>query len=115
MTIQEWIVKGKTGLSSKTIWSYFMLNCEPDFAYAPSDPSDFLRCYWLLNLAPEWVPRLGELAVVYPSSPWKALAEHWGELTEMLEAVWPKSCASGKYEDEPHAEAMYARMKELGC
>ncbi len=112
MTPQEWIVKGKTGLSSETIWAHFVLNCEPEWPSEPSNPSDFLRCYWLLKIAPEWKPRMGEIAARYPR--WKGLVDHWDELEKMLEAVWPKSCETGEYADcEPPATEMYARMKVL--
>lgn len=114
--VMQWIVKGHTGLSSETIWSHFVLDTEPDRPNAPRDPADFLRCYWLLKLAPHWTPRLAELGVRYPKSAWASLAAHWDELTAMLEEVWPRCCASGDYvNSEPPAEAMYARMKELGA
>lgn len=112
MTSQEWIMKGHIGLSSKTIWAHFVLNCEPRWPSEPSDPSDFLRCYWLLKIAPEWKPRMGEIAARYPR--WKGLVDHWDELEKMLEAVWPKSCEMGDYVEcmLPSTE-MYARMKVL--
>ena len=112
MTPQEWIIKGHVGLSSKTIWAHFVLNCQPQWPTAPSDPCDFLRCYWLLNIAPEWKPRMGEIAARYPR--WKGLVDHWDELEKMLEAAWPKSCATGEYIlNEPPAAQMYARMDVL--
>jgi hypothetical protein len=111
MTAQEWIIEGHTGISSKTIWSHFVLNKEPKWPSPPSDPSDLLRCYWLLKIAPEWKIRMGEIAERYPE--WRGLVDHWSELEQMLEQAWPKSCASGEYEDEPPAKALYKRMKEL--
>lgn len=111
MTVFEWIVSGKTGLSSKTIWAHFVTGKAPDWPSEPSDPSDFLRCYWLLKIAPEWRERIGELGKQYRR--WKPLTDHWEELEKMLEAAWPQSCASGDYKDEPPAMGMYRRMKEL--
>lgn len=111
MTKESWIVRGKTGVSSKTIWAHFCFGVEPDYPGEPHDPSDFLRCYWLLKLAPEWRQRLPELAERYPR--WKPLVENWAELETMLEQAWPKSCASGDYDHEPPATEMYRRMKSL--
>jgi len=115
MTVYEWIVGDKTGTSSKTIWAHFVSHSRPGGTFGamtPSDPSDFLRCYWLLKIAPEWRERIGEMGQRYPE--WKPLTDNWGELEKMLEAVWPKSCASGEYErDEPPAKAMYSRMQVL--
>jgi hypothetical protein len=111
MTKETWIVQGHTGVSSKTIWAHFN-GCAPDWTSPPMDPSDFLRCYWLLKLAPEWRARIVEVADRHPR--WRKVVEAWAELETMLEAAWPKSCRSGEYENEPPANAMYKRMKELG-
>jgi hypothetical protein len=115
MNVYEWIVSGNTGTSSKTIWSHFVINSRPggNFgAMTPSDPSDFLRCYWLLKLAPEWRDRIAEMGQRYPE--WKPLTDNWDELEKMIESVWPKSCASGYYElNETPAKAMYDRMQVL--
>ena len=112
LTKENWIIRGNVGQSSKAIWAHFALGCSVDFWPIPSDPSDFLRCYWLLKLAPAWESRLGELGARY--EPWKTLAAHWGELKTMLLRAWPKSCESGEYENEEPARDMYLRMKELG-
>ena len=112
LTKENWIVRGNIGLSSKAIWAHFTLGCSVGFGAAPSDPSDFLRCYWLLKLAPAWRARIFELGERYSS--WIKLVSHWGELEAMLLEAWPKSCESGEYENEPPARKMYARMKELG-
>ena len=114
MTPQEWIVCGYTGTSSKTIYAHFEIHTRPGGAFGastPSDPSDFLRCYWLLKLAPEWRDRIKEMGQRYPE--WKPLVEHWDELETMLEAVWTKSCASCEYENELPATEMYQRMQVL--
>ena len=111
LTKENWIFLGNVGLSSTTIWSHFALNAEPDWPSAPADPSDFLRCYWLLKLAPEWRTRLDEIGKRYKE--WLPLIEAWEELENMLEVAWPESCSSGDYCDEPPATAMYRRMKEL--
>lgn len=111
LTKENWILSGEVGISSKTIWAHFTMNLEPQHTFAPSDPSDFLRCYWLLQLAPEWRARIGELGTRYPG--WKPLTDAWDELEVMLVKAWPLCCASGKYADEPPAKEMYRRMKVL--
>lgn len=112
MTKETWIVEGKTGISSKAVWAHFSLGISTKDGWHtnPSDPSDFLRCYWLLKLAPEWRQRIREMAK-YPG--WEKMAAHWDELETMLLEAWPKSCASGDYEREPPASAMYERMQIL--
>jgi hypothetical protein len=112
MTKEDWIIEGHTGVSSKAIWSHFTFGkVNGSFATNPSDPSDFLRCYWLLKLAPDWRSRIGEMAQY---KGWEKIAPAWDELERMVESVWPCSCKAGGYEYiEPPAKAMYARMQEL--
>lgn len=50
---------------------------------APHDADDFGRCARLLELVPEWVPRLGEVAGAYP--PFRRLIRCWPELTALYE------------------------------
>jgi len=79
---QWWMKYGETGLSSKTMWYHFM-NCA-DFAIDyPHDPSDFGRCYKLLEAVPEWKSRIKELASLSPV--WKKLVENWDKLSRMYE------------------------------
>jgi hypothetical protein len=111
LTKENWIVRGHTGISSKAIWAHFSIG-DGTSSWGrsnPSDPADFLRCYWLLQLAPEWRGRIAEMAV-YPG--WGRLALAWDELEVMLLAEVPKACETGKYSDESGPK-MYARMKEL--
>ena len=77
-----WIANGHVGMSSKTMWNFFMKNEKFPINH-PYDPDDFSRCYKLLEAVPEWkilVPGLTTL-----SKEWKALAENWDKLTEMYE------------------------------
>jgi hypothetical protein len=58
-----WVLTGDTGTSSKAIAKH-MLNIaiEGMFGFQPpSDGSDRQRCIKLLELVPEWLPRLDEL------------------------------------------------------
>jgi len=48
----------------------------------PHDPSDLNRCLLLLDLVPEWRPRLGEMADVSPA--WAALVGEWDNLEGMF-------------------------------
>lgn len=77
-----WIVGDDTGASSKAIWAV-MVGVKAARRSAPSDPSDFGRCYRLLKLVPEWHARIGEMAAV--GSDWRALVTRWDDLTELYE------------------------------
>jgi hypothetical protein len=77
-----WITNGETGLSSKTMWSFF-LNLNIPVINHPHDPDDFGRCYKLLEAVPEWKERIPELSKL--SEPWKNLSENWDKLTQMYE------------------------------
>jgi hypothetical protein len=95
-----WIVGHDTGTSSKTIWSVFQ-KVTPDYASPPSDPSDFGRCYRLLQLIPEWRPMLTHVSQEYKE--WIALVEHWDELTALYEQELPGGTCP----------KLYARMRTL--
>ena len=88
MTPNEWILGGDTGVSSKTIWAVMMGCANPDmdcFFNIPLDPSDFGRCYRLLNQFPEWKTRLDEVGECFPK--WKPLLREWDNLTSLYEKV----------------------------
>ena len=80
-----WIRNGERGISSEVIFETLsgnLLLCE-DWNYnTPQDPSDFSRCYELLQLIPEWRPHLNEVAEKHPH--WKLMVEHWGELESLF-------------------------------
>lgn len=77
-----WIANGFVGMSSKTMWNFFMGNKHFEVNH-PYDPDDFSRCYKLLQAVPEWKERISELASL--SKAWKGLSENWPKLTEMYE------------------------------
>ena len=94
-----WIANGFVGLSSKTMWNFFMGN--KDFIINhPYDPDDFSRCYKLLETVPEWKSRVSELSVL--SKEWKNLSKNWEKLTEMYEQnnreAWTNYKEIGMYE-----------------
>lgn len=94
-----WLAYGETGLSSKTMWNYFMLRQTSPVNH-PYDPDDFSRCYKLLIAVPEWKERILELSKL--STAWKNLSENWDKLTQMYEQNtkenWQNSDKIGMYE-----------------
>jgi hypothetical protein len=86
-TVEErargWRKGGDTGLSSVTVWAHMMglTNFEVDY---PLDPADLGRILRLLELIPEWKPRVAELASLSPE--WKALVERWDDIVVLMKA-----------------------------
>lgn len=95
-----WISNGQVGMSSKTMWNYFMGSTKPYPVNHPYDPDDFSRCYKLLQAVPEWRPRIQELKSL--SKAWSNLADNWDELTQMYElnvkTQWKDYKKIGMYE-----------------
>lgn len=85
----EWVVQGEVGISSKTIWAVMLGVADPHAENSwriydrPWDVGDFRRCYLLLELIPEWKPRLNKVAELFPQ--WKPYVEKWDELTALYE------------------------------
>ena len=71
----------------------------------PHDPSDFGRCYRLLQLAPEWTARLEEVAQAYPA--WEPFVREWDKLTAMYEQLIVTGC------ELPSDSALYETMQQL--
>ena len=107
-----WATNGEQGMSSKTMFNYFakdtpvrlILNERPTH---PSDPSDFKRCYKLLQAVPQWKERLVELKTLSPV--WERLVDNWDKLTEMYEQNVKENWVNYK------KIGMYEFMKTLGC
>lgn len=102
----EWIIRGETGASSETIWAVMMgavtdENLSAACFSPPRDPSDFRRCRLLLELIPEWRPRLGEVADLFPE--WSGLVKAWDE----LDALYDEEATQDR------VLRLYYRMKEL--
>lgn len=96
-----WLRGTDTGVSSRTILAVMTGRPTFDSGGHPRDPDDFGRCYRLLKRFPAWRSRMGEVA--QHSLAWKALAEHWDELTALWEEESPsRTCPR-----------LYARMQEL--
>lgn len=83
-----WAIGRDTGASSKAILAVMTGN-NPDSRYSyPSDGSDLGRCLRLLDLIPEWKPRMHEMRAICPQ--WAALVDHWDELAAMHAANHPR-------------------------
>lgn len=81
-TPEKWLNGRDTGTSSCTIYAV-MMNRAMERYDVPHDPQDFGRCYRMLKLFPEWIPRLGEVAARF--SEWVPFVREWAKLTEMYE------------------------------
>ena len=78
-----------------------MLLGKVDGASPPVDPSDFGRCFRLLELIPRWRKRMPEMAAI--GGGWEALVPVWGE----LEALYREELPSRR------APKLYQRMSDL--
>ena len=56
-----WALSGDTGNSSRTIAGHMTANPIESHQMPPSDSDDRGRCIRLLELIPEWIPRLNEM------------------------------------------------------
>ena len=83
---KAWRSSSDTGASSKAIWDVMMGLTPERYAY-PMDGADLGRCHRLLDLIPEWKPRLPEMAVVSPY--WAALVENWADLERLAKLSAP--------------------------
>lgn len=114
----KWLDEGKKGVSSKTIYAFFMAKdygeapAPADSNGYPSDSDDLGRCLALLVYVSEWRDRLGELSEMggHDGAAWAALAAIWGELESlyhaknhdavnqrMRETLKPMEAASGEF------------------
>jgi hypothetical protein len=98
--IQAWRKTDQVGASSDFMAAKLGNAGIRDYEH-PHDPSDFGRCLFLLEAAPELREKLPEMAK--ESEQWAELVAHWDE----LEALWKEESPTGE------APKLYARMKEL--
>ena len=102
MNLDEWIIKGEIGISSKTIWAVMKgvvtntrrLNSFENYDI-PYDPDDFKRCYYLVRDC-HLKKRLNEIVKVFPA--WKPYIENWDKLEMMLIKELATKKSSGMYE-----------------
>lgn len=100
--VAAWIDNGDTGVSSETIW--YALHHEvthPKHGGVPHDPTDFGRCYRLLQVMPAWKARLQEVVAFCPA--WAPFVAVWDELTALYEEELPIG----------QAPRLYARLHAL--
>lgn len=99
---RDWLASGDTGISSRTIYAVMTGNREGWYD-VPRDTADFGRCYRLLKLYPEWLPRLPEVATRFPE--WAPLVRNWDRLASLYE----RDLASGK------SSELYAEIQRLNA
>lgn len=81
MKLNEWIINGDVGVSSKTMWSVLQ-----GIEYAgdkPYDPDDFSRCYKFVKECNITKQELKNISKTLPY--WKPYIDNWDKLTEMYE------------------------------
>ncbi len=98
----EWLTGDDTGISSETIF-WCMFGFKIKRAYPPSDPSDLGRCLRLHMKFPDFIPRIGELAIMYPE--WRPFTESWPKMMEL----WLEESQN----ESGMAPKLYELMKEL--
>jgi hypothetical protein len=97
--LNEWIVNGSVGISSKTIWGVLQ-GIKVGRDNKPYDPDDFSRCYTLVKQCNLQQEDLEKVSIALPY--WKPYIDNWGKLTEMYELNvkenWVNSKEIGMYE-----------------
>ena len=98
MNLNEWIVNGRIGISSKTMWA--ILQGIEYVGDKPYDPDDFSRCYKFVKLCNITEQDLQKISRTLPY--WKPYIDNWQKLTEMYEQndkeKWLNSKKIGMYE-----------------
>lgn len=82
MRATNWLLGTDTGASSKALCAYMLNASKPPRHVYPSDGGDLGRCLRLLELIPEWKPRISEMAAHGPY--WAALVARWSDLAASL-------------------------------
>ncbi len=101
MGLAKWMKSDDTGLSSRFMAAVLSgIQMVPE-KHHPHDPSDFGRCYRLLEAVPELRGKMDRMKET--SQQWKALVENWAE----LESLYVEEFHTG------NAPKLYARMQEL--
>lgn len=88
--LTRWWLGLHVGKSSAAIFSVLTPE-DYEFKYAageyaqgstPRDAPDFKRCLGLIELFPEWKPRLQEVANAFPHSTWPEIVKNWDEIAK---------------------------------
>jgi hypothetical protein len=88
---RRWAVSGRQGCSSQAMFYRFTsvdLSGQAAEGAYPLDVADLLRCLHLVDQVPEFAPMVQDMANVSPA--WSRLAEHWDDLTALVEAECPE-------------------------
>lgn len=104
MTFDDWTRSDDTGLSSEWLALSLRGYTDNNVSY-PYDPSDFGRCYRMLNCVDGakdlFLAKADHIA--YKSKVWAKYIEHWKE----LESLWEEESPNGK------CPKLYALMQKL--
>lgn len=104
----KWAVGRDTGSSSKALCAH-MSGSKPDNdGDYPRDPDDLGRCLRLLELVPEWKPRISEMAVY--GTGWAGLVKLWPQIAASMTDEGGIDWMRGK-----RAPKTYALMKLAIC
>jgi UTP:GlnB (protein PII) uridylyltransferase len=80
LDIYKWMAGYDTGMSSKAIAMHMSAGwCNGNYPY---DPADLGRCLRLLELFPEWKPRIAEMAQY--GKVWAAYISRWDEIVQSM-------------------------------
>ncbi|QHM71648.1 hypothetical protein [Mixta intestinalis] len=82
--IGQWLVRGDTGLSSETMAAIWLGAKSGRFSF-PRDPSDFGRCWRLVEKVPAIRKAFPRICAVYP--PIAPYLENWDELSRLYVAA----------------------------
>jgi len=101
MSLDDWIINGDIGISSKTMWAALKgLDIRPEYGNKPYDPDDFSRCYKLVKQCNITEQDLQKISRILPY--WKPYIDNWHKLTKMYEQNnkdnWINSKKIGMYE-----------------
>lgn len=84
LTLDEWIIKGEVGVSSKTMWAVLKgIEVNDTFGDKPYDPADFGRCYKFAKQCGLTNDDLNKISTILPY--WEPYIKNWGKLCEMYE------------------------------
>lgn len=103
-----WILNGRVGQSSRAIYCQMTGAVDARGYNYPLDPDDLNRCLLLLDLIPEWAPRMAEMSV--HGKEWAGLAGRWDELTALFLDEVGLNWSKGK---DARATGTYFLMKQL--
>lgn len=100
MTLDEWIINGETGVSSKVMWACLKgVDINRNYGGIPYDPGDFSRCYKLVKECNLTFPELYIISKKLPH--WKPYLDNWEILSDMYEenikTNWQKKDEIGMY------------------